>query len=173
MQKGFDELIHNVMRHYHDEQIWSDRVRSLSTYVSIGLGAMNVLLFLLALLLIEPYKRRRLAKTLETRLVQGEEEARARMEKIISSIDERLGQLTPDAVVSEATPTPAAAVHRLEWPLWLQGLWQHWQSWQRVIMDVWQQHNPIPKDQASTVASTATGVVLGGVVTYALALLCL
>ena len=41
VQRGFDDLMRAVMHRYHEEQIWSDRVRSLSTYVSIGLGVVN------------------------------------------------------------------------------------------------------------------------------------
>lgn len=41
VERGFDELIRSVMNRYHEEQIWSDRIRSVSTYASIGLGVLN------------------------------------------------------------------------------------------------------------------------------------
>lgn len=41
MERGFDDLIRSVMRRYHEEHLWSDRVRSVSTYVSLGMGALN------------------------------------------------------------------------------------------------------------------------------------
>ena len=41
LQEGFANLIQSVMHRYHEEQLWSDRVRSFSTYVSVGLGILN------------------------------------------------------------------------------------------------------------------------------------
>ena len=41
MERGFDDLMRSVMRRYHEEHLWSDRIRSVSTYVSLGMGALN------------------------------------------------------------------------------------------------------------------------------------
>lgn len=40
-QRGLDELMHAVMQRYHEEHIWSDRVRSVSTYASVALAVVN------------------------------------------------------------------------------------------------------------------------------------
>lgn len=40
-QRGIDELMHAVMKRYHEEHIWSDRVRSVSTYASFALAVVN------------------------------------------------------------------------------------------------------------------------------------
>lgn len=41
MHRGFDDLMRSVMNRYHEEHLWSDRVRSVSTYVSVGLAILN------------------------------------------------------------------------------------------------------------------------------------
>ncbi|WFD46758.1 sensitivity to high expression protein she9 [Malassezia furfur] len=93
MERGFDDLMRSVMRRYHEEHLWSDRVRSVSSYVSLGMGALNVLIFMLALLLVEPFKRRKLARTLEERIKASEKEAYERMQATVTSVDEHLARL--------------------------------------------------------------------------------
>ena len=53
---------------YHEEQVWSDKVRYVSTYGSIVVLGVNVLVFALAIIVVEPWKRRRLAATFEQRV---------------------------------------------------------------------------------------------------------
>lgn len=45
------------------------QIRSMSTYGSLGITSLNVLLFLMSLLLIEPWRRRRLVENVEERCV--------------------------------------------------------------------------------------------------------
>ena len=45
---------------------------------------------MLALLFVEPYKRRKLAQTLETRFIIGEEASREQMQATVAAIEERL-----------------------------------------------------------------------------------
>ncbi|PWZ01170.1 hypothetical protein BCV70DRAFT_159578 [Testicularia cyperi] len=85
VQDTFDNLMKTVLLRYHEEQTWSDRVRTLSTWGSFAVAGLNAFLFILAILLVEPYKRKRLAQTFETRLIKGEEQSRA---LILSSISE-------------------------------------------------------------------------------------
>lgn len=47
------------------------QIRSLSTYGSLGITSLNVLLFIITILLIEPWKRRRLVEGVETRCERG------------------------------------------------------------------------------------------------------
>lgn len=170
MQRGFDDLMRSVMRRYHEEHIWSDRVRSISTYVSIGLGVLNVLIFILALFLVEPYKRRKLAQMLERRLIAGEEEARERMHATVSSVDARLARL--ERLLSGQAPhennAPVLAAWRL--PSWLQACMAHLQAWSTYTHHVWQQLNPFPALQEGHTAATVGGIALGSLVCYGLAL---
>lgn len=51
-----------ILRRYHEEQIWSDRIRRQSTWGTWGLMGVNVLLFLGLQFVAEPWRRRRLVK---------------------------------------------------------------------------------------------------------------
>ena len=112
MQDAFDDLMRAITQRYHEEHIWSDRMRSLSTWGSVGIAVLNgewryhslydlgtdldhgsnfeALIFTLAIFLVEPYKRKRLAQTLEGRLVAGEAENTARLERAITSFEDKI-----------------------------------------------------------------------------------
>lgn len=49
-----------ILRRYHEEQIWSDRIRRSSTWGTWGLMGVNVLLFIGLQFVAEPWKRKRL-----------------------------------------------------------------------------------------------------------------
>lgn len=85
VQACFDEVMKAVMVRYHEEQIWSDRMRGMSTYGSLIVAGLNAFLFILAILLVEPYKRKKLAETFESRLVAAEQESR---QLILASVDQ-------------------------------------------------------------------------------------
>ncbi|GME62152.1 Mitochondrial distribution and morphology family 33 [Neofusicoccum parvum] len=53
---------------YHEEQIWSDTIRRNSTWVTIGLMGVNILLLLSQLVAIEPWRRRRLVREIKNAL---------------------------------------------------------------------------------------------------------
>lgn len=53
---------------YHEEQIWSDTIRRNSTWVTIGLMGVNILLLLSQLVAIEPWRRRRLVREIKAAL---------------------------------------------------------------------------------------------------------
>ncbi|PWN52442.1 hypothetical protein IE53DRAFT_385122 [Violaceomyces palustris] len=87
VQNGFDRLMKGVMLRYHEEQIWSDRVRSISTYGSLIVVALNALIFILAIIIVEPYKRKKLAQTFEKRLLEGEAKGRELVQATIQDFD--------------------------------------------------------------------------------------
>ncbi|KAH7063471.1 Mdm33 family-domain-containing protein [Macrophomina phaseolina] len=74
---------------YHEEQIWSDTIRRNSTWVTIGLMGVNILLLLSQLVAIEPWRRRRLVR------------------EIKSALDERA--MTPTAPLTGVGPAPTGA----------------------------------------------------------------
>lgn len=102
VQLAFDELMKAVMVRYHEEQIWSDRMRGWSTYGSLVVAGLNAFLFILAILLVEPYKRKRLAQTFEERLVSAEEQSRGlilkSVEEFKQSLEDALAQQSGAAV---------------------------------------------------------------------------
>ncbi|KAI9512460.1 Mdm33 family-domain-containing protein [Russula earlei] len=74
VDRAFDALMRTILARYHEEQVWSDKIRSVSTYGQLGVLGVNVLVFVLAIALVEPWRRRRLAQAFE-RKVQAMEEA--------------------------------------------------------------------------------------------------
>jgi sensitive to high expression protein 9 len=53
---------------YHEEQIWSDTIRRNSTWVTFGLMGVNIFLLLLSLLILEPWRRRRMVREIKNAL---------------------------------------------------------------------------------------------------------
>lgn len=63
-------LIGSMRERYQEEQTWSDKVRRVSTYGTVALMILNLVLFLFLQLVIEPVKRRRFVKSFESVLDQ-------------------------------------------------------------------------------------------------------
>lgn len=72
----FGALMRSILDRYHEEQVWSDKIRSVSTYGSLAALVANLVVFVLAIVLVEPWKRKRLAETFERRVVEMSEQTR-------------------------------------------------------------------------------------------------
>lgn len=68
VDKEFTELMRVILHRYHEEQVWSDKIRSASTYGSLTVLGLNMLVFILAIIIVEPWKRKRLAQTFEKKV---------------------------------------------------------------------------------------------------------
>ncbi|KAL8639112.1 MAG: hypothetical protein Q9228_003816 [Teloschistes exilis] len=60
-----------ILKRYHEEQIWSDKIRRMSTWGTWGLMGVNVLLFLVFQIGVEPWRRKRLVKGFEEKVQQA------------------------------------------------------------------------------------------------------
>lgn len=68
--KVMEQDVHNlILKRYHEEQIWSDKIRKLSTYGTLLLLVINLLSFFALHLLFEPRKRRKLVEAFEKETV--------------------------------------------------------------------------------------------------------
>ncbi|KAI1208331.1 Mdm33 family-domain-containing protein [Annulohypoxylon truncatum] len=76
------ELSAGILSRYHEEQIWSDKIRRMSTWGTWGLMGVNILLFLVLQFGAEPWRRRRLVKGFEEKVREAMEEER-RLEREI------------------------------------------------------------------------------------------
>ncbi|CDF89922.1 ZYBA0S05-04830g1_1 [Zygosaccharomyces bailii CLIB 213] len=63
-----DDLYRAILTRYHEEQIWSDKIRRTSTWGTCLLMIVNIILFLVFQLLLEPWKRRRLTSSFEDKV---------------------------------------------------------------------------------------------------------
>ncbi|KAI9636091.1 mitochondrial distribution and morphology family 33, partial [Dioszegia hungarica] len=64
----FSELTKTILTRYHEEQIWSDKIRSFSSWANLVGLAVNLVVFVGAIAFVEPWKRRKLAEGLEGRM---------------------------------------------------------------------------------------------------------
>jgi sensitive to high expression protein 9 len=133
VEREFSQLMRTILARYHEEQVWSDKIRSASTYGSLAALGLNMLVFVMAIVVVEPWKRRRLAQTFEKKIEELSLENAARLETSMMEIGRQLvGQehllmqtvqvlsqkvvvasmdLVPEAnTVENAEPTQTAAV---------------------------------------------------------------
>ena len=60
-----------VDRRYHEEQIWSDKIRRASTWGTFALMGVNVLLFIVVQVGFEPWRRKRLVRGFEEKVKEA------------------------------------------------------------------------------------------------------
>ena len=60
-----------ILARYHEEQIWSDKIRRMSTWGTWGLMGINILLFVVFQIGVEPWRRRRLVKGFEEKVMEA------------------------------------------------------------------------------------------------------
>ena len=108
VDKAFSNLTQSILERYHEEQVWSDKIRSVSTWAgAIGL-LVNAIVFVGAIAFVEPWKRRRLVQRLEERMS-------GMIEKVdggIAVLGQRIDALQPGSV--ESPPTKTLTASRLE-----------------------------------------------------------
>ncbi|TIA93377.1 hypothetical protein E3P99_00116 [Wallemia hederae] len=68
VDRGFEKLLKSILERYHEEQIWSDKIRSMSSNYTLIALSVNVLVFLIAIVFVEPWKRARMLNELEINL---------------------------------------------------------------------------------------------------------
>lgn len=91
-----------ILRRYHEEQIWSDRIRRQSTWGTWGLMGVNILLFIVLQFVAEPWKRRRLMKGIAA-------EEKAALDAVRRELEEVRGALTRREEADAAAAAAAAA----------------------------------------------------------------
>lgn len=87
-------LSSSILARYHEEQIWSDKIRRMSTWGTWGLMGVNVLLFLVFQIGVEPWRRKRLVKGFEDKVMEALER------------EGPIGASKPTTVPTLETPTP-------------------------------------------------------------------
>ncbi|KAK5047001.1 hypothetical protein LTR84_006943 [Exophiala bonariae] len=92
-EESSTKLAKSILARYHEEQIWSDKIRQMSTWGTWGLMGINVLLFVVFQIAVEPWRRRRLVKGFE--------------EKVEIALKERDDELFNVATAAVRASTPA------------------------------------------------------------------
>jgi len=92
VEKEFSTLMRTILARYHEEQVWSDKIRSASTYGSLAALGLNMLVFIMAILVVEPWKRRRLAQTFEDKVEQLSVANALRLDEAMEKIESKFGK---------------------------------------------------------------------------------
>ncbi|KKK26490.1 hypothetical protein ARAM_001014 [Aspergillus rambellii] len=116
------QLTKNILSRYHEEQVWSDKIRRMSTWGTWGLMGVNVLLFLVFQIAVEPWRRKRLVKGFEEKVIEAIERekvlnqtpavAAATVEGTVAASEENT--LSTASEASTDTPAPVEQVHTTE-----------------------------------------------------------
>lgn len=124
-EEASTKLAKSILARYHEEQIWSDKIRQMSTWGTWGLMGLNVLLFVVFQILVEPWRRRRLVKGFEEKVQAALKERDADDKVVIDALhDERRARTTAtenlavsssavaetEAVAEPVEPTSSSAV---------------------------------------------------------------
>ncbi|KAJ7288575.1 Mdm33 family-domain-containing protein [Mycena rebaudengoi] len=110
VEREFSELMRTILARYHEEQMWSDKIRSASTYGSLAALGLNLLVFVTAIVFVEPWKRRRLAMTFEKKIEEMGRENTLVVEESMKEIARKLEKQTqlfldaPRSAGVDATP---------------------------------------------------------------------
>lgn len=70
-EEAGQQLSESILKRYHEEQIWSDKIRRMSTWGTWGLMGVNVLLFLVFQIGVEPWRRSRLVRGFEEKVKEA------------------------------------------------------------------------------------------------------
>ncbi|RYP40521.1 hypothetical protein DL767_001650 [Monosporascus sp. MG133] len=81
-ERAARDLSTAILARYHEEQIWSDKIRRMSTWGTWGLMGVNVLLFLVFQFGAEPWRRARLVRGFEQKVREALEEEREKMRAV-------------------------------------------------------------------------------------------
>jgi sensitive to high expression protein 9 len=109
------QLSKSILSRYHEEQVWSDKIRRMSTWGTWGLMGVNVLLFLIFQIAVEPWRRKRLVKGFEEKVIEAIEKEKAinhieilKPQPALTSTSpssEEAAEQTTASTTSEVTPT--------------------------------------------------------------------
>ncbi len=114
VDKAFSDLTQTILERYHEEQVWSDKIRNVSTWAGVVGLLVNFVVFIGAIAIVEPWKRRRLVERLEERMS-------GMMEKVeggVGHLAQRLDDLHVDQSDHSSASTAASLPGRdvsFEW----------------------------------------------------------
>ncbi|EYE95743.1 putative mitochondrion biogenesis protein (She9) [Aspergillus ruber CBS 135680] len=100
-EESATKLSRSILSRYHEEQVWSDKIRRMSTWGTWGLMGVNVFLFLIFQIGVEPWRRKRLVKGFEEKVIEALEKEKA------LTYEEHQQQLAAATAAATATATAA------------------------------------------------------------------
>ncbi|KAG6141805.1 hypothetical protein E4U12_004315 [Claviceps purpurea] len=161
-----------ILKRYHEEQIWSDRIRRASTWGTWGLMGMNFLLFVVLQFFAEPWRRKRLVKGVVEEEERVMEQVRGELEAVRMALARRLEE-SPQVVAAAQEVVAEDALSStavLEEVLSESSTWESWRhiamnpaEWKGVAADLFSERTiHLRMKDASTLA--LQGVVAGAAI---------
>ncbi|CAK7213159.1 sensitivity to high expression protein she9 [Sporothrix bragantina] len=98
-------LTSGILKRYHEEQVWSDRIRRQSTWGTWGLMGINVVLFIILQVIAEPWRRRRLMRG----IAEAESGVLEDVRKELADVRAALATVTPTGATAGASAGATAA----------------------------------------------------------------
>lgn len=102
------QLTKNILSRYHEEQVWSDKIRRMSTWGTWGLMGVNVLLFLIFQIGVEPWRRKRLVKGFEEKVLEAIEKEKVLAHTQPLSLPSAEAPVTTTGAVASASDTSSS-----------------------------------------------------------------
>lgn len=81
------KLTQLILTRYHEEQIWSDKIRQALTWGTWMLMGVNVLVFTVATFFVEPWKRRKLVDAFHREVQEKLDEFTGELQELSSKLD--------------------------------------------------------------------------------------
>ncbi|PHH64388.1 hypothetical protein CDD81_4609 [Ophiocordyceps australis] len=170
-----------ILKRYHEEQIWSDRIRRASTWGTWGLMGMNFVLFVVLQFVAEPWRRRRLVKGVVQEEQAVLEQVRDELEAVKHGLDRAATVATAPGTVpghtggflTQEPAKDAIVVRAVPQSTWRwRDLWYSPAQWKLIAADVCsERHLDLRMKDASILA--LQGALAGATVAGGLALLLL
>lgn len=101
------KLTQLILTRYHEEQIWSDKIRRALTWGTWIIMGLNMMLFVVATLVVEPWKRARLVGSFEDKVRMALREARTE-----TAVAAAVAAAAPAAAVPPLPPSLAPPPRR-------------------------------------------------------------
>ncbi|KAJ9076913.1 sensitivity to high expression protein she9 [Entomophthora muscae] len=83
----YDHLVAAIRTRYHEEQLWSDKIRGASTYWTLALILLNTLMFLSVHTIFEPRRRSMLVDKVQENFTKTWEEGQIQIRDLISNLN--------------------------------------------------------------------------------------
>ncbi|KAJ2077537.1 sensitivity to high expression protein she9 [Coemansia sp. RSA 988] len=92
VDKRYDELVSAIRERYHEEQVWSDKIRRASTYGTWAVLFMNIVALFMAQAIFEPRKRRKIIAGVDEKLAMAMEMQQNKATTTSQALESRLAE---------------------------------------------------------------------------------
>ncbi|KAK4100785.1 hypothetical protein N658DRAFT_567156 [Parathielavia hyrcaniae] len=133
------ELNAGILKRYHEEQIWSDRIRRQSTWGTWGLMGVNVVLFLVLQFVAEPWRRKRLMRNIAENEKRVMEEVRQELEEVRAALEASgLTEMQAKAAAAVSFAADESGIPEMPAPVGMEEKPAPPRPWKEILLDFWE-----------------------------------